>query len=132
VSTRSRQNVEVARRLWRAAAEGDPRPLLEMASDVVWRTYGSGPYAGEFVGIDAVLDYLSVSGQGADDMRSELIDIFASEHGAAILYRSVFQRGSKTLDTQYFIWLRIESGVVREVAAVPWEQARAQAFWLSH
>lgn len=132
MSERLRRNVEIARRLWRAASEGDPKPLLEMAPDVVWRTYGTGPYAGEFVGMDAVLDYLSVTGQGADDMRSELVDIFASEQGAIILHRSEFRRGPKTLDGLYFLWLRIEDGVVREVAAVPWEQARAASFWQSH
>jgi ketosteroid isomerase-like protein len=132
VSDARHHNIEVARRLWRAASEGDPKPLLEMAPDVIWRTYGTGPYAGEFIGIDAVLDYLTVSGQGADDMRAELLDIFASEQGAVILHRSEFRRGPKTLDAMYFLWLRIEDGVVREVASIPWEQARSAAFWQSH
>jgi len=119
----------VARRLWAAASQGDPDPVLQFDPKIVWRTYGTGPNAGEFYGIDAVLQYLASAGEGVEDMRSDLIDVQASEQGAVILYRVTANRGPKRLDGRFSLWLSIDEGVVREVAAVPFDQAANDAFW---
>ena len=129
MSELSRENAGLARRLWRAASEGNPDPVLELDPKGVWRTYGVNPNAGEFHGIDAVLRYLASSGEGVEDMRSELLDVMASERGAVIHYRVRAERGPKQLDGEFFLWLRIQDGVVTEVAAVPFDQAAADAFW---
>jgi ketosteroid isomerase-like protein len=129
LSGKSQANAQVARSLWRAATQGDPDPVLEFDPHVVWRTWGSGANAGEFRGIDAVLRYLAASSDGVEDMRSELLDVLASERAAVIHYRVMAERGPKRLDGEYFLWLRIVDGVVEEVAAVPFDQAAAAAFW---
>jgi len=126
------RNEAIARRLWQGASLGDPAPLLDMDPKVRWRTFGTGPNAGEFVGLDAVLRYLAATGEGVDSMHSELIDVFASARGAVIHYRTEFVRGTKTLEGEYFLFLRIEADVVREVTAVPWDQAAARVFWEPH
>lgn len=127
-----RENLAIARRLWRGASDGDPHAMLDFDPKIVWRTYGTGPNAGLYHGMEAVLGYLASVAERSDQLRSELIDVLASENGAIIHYRTVFERGSKTLDTQYFLWLRIEDGVVVEAAAVPFDQAAADAFWKPH
>jgi len=123
------RNLAIARSLWRAATEGDPEPVLEFDPKVVWRTYGTSANAGEFHGLDAVLRYLASVGERAEDQRSDLIDVLASERAAVIHFRTVARRGPNVLDSQQFLWLRIEDGVVREVAAVPWDQAASAEFF---
>lgn len=125
----SRTNREIARRLWRAASQGDPEPVLEFDPEVVWRSYGASPAAGEYRGIDAVLHYLASTGEGVEALRSELLDVMAGERGAVIHYRVLAKRGPKELDAQFFLWLAIRDGVVHELTAVPFDQAANDAFW---
>lgn len=120
---------EIARRLWDAASTGDPDPVLQFHPQVIWRSYGSSPSAGTYRGIDEVLHYLSSSGESVEDMHSELVEILVSGLGAILHYRTSARRGPKQLECQFFLWLRIENGVVCEVAAVPWDQAANDAFW---
>jgi len=129
VSERVRENAAIARRLWRAAAAGDPEPFLEFDPKVVWRTHGTSANAGRFHGIDDMLRYLAGIGQSVEDMRSELIDVLASERAAVIHFRIRAERGPRRLDGEYFLWLGIDGGVVREVTAVPFDQAAADLFW---
>ena len=129
MSDLSRENAGVARRLWRAASEGDPDPVLEFDPDVVWRTCGQGPNAGEFSGIDAVLRYLENFGASAEGLRLELLDVLASESGAVIHYRVLANRGPKVLDGEAFLRLGIEAGVVKQVVVIPFDQAASAAFW---
>ena len=121
-------NLEVARKLWDSAAKGDPEGMQLLHPDVVWRTCGAGDHAGQYNGIDEVLLYLASTTGGVTDRVSELIDILASEDGAVIYYRMEAERGPRKSEGLFFLWMRIHDGVIREVAAVPWDQAGNDAF----
>ena len=130
--TRSRVEAhrEVAERLWNAASQGDPEPLLELFDEEVeWFTHGKNPQAGRHRGLPAVLRHLAASADSVDELRSELYDILASDEGAVIRCRVHGRRGPKELDGTYFLWLRIVEGRVVEVAAVPWSQWENDTFW---
>ena len=43
--------------------------------------------------------------------------------------RVIASRGPKKLDGEFSLWLTIDEGVVRRVAAVPFDQAANDAFW---
>ena len=122
-------NADLARRLWVAASQGDPGPVLEFHPKIVWRTYGHGPNVGEYHGIEEVLRYLAVANEAFDDMRSELLDILSSDRGAVIRYRLIVTRGKRRLETQFSLWLTIRDGVITEAAAVPFEDEKDDEFW---
>ena len=123
------RNLEIVNRLWDAASRGELDPGLVFAEDVVWRTYGDSHVAGTFHGIEAMHRHLANTSASVDDMRSELLDVLAGDHGAVVVYRTVAMRGPKQMDSRIFLWLGIHDGVIRSVAAVPWDQAQDDAFW---
>jgi uncharacterized protein len=123
-------NAGIARRMWDAASRGDAETLLRLyAADIVWHGYGSHPLSGEVKGAEAVLDLLARAGEDVDDLRSDALDILASERGAVIHYRLTAERGPKRLNTEVLMLLRIEGDRVTRVNVVPWDQASHDAFW---
>ena len=129
MSALSTENGQIARRLWKSASEGSPDSVLDFHPEVVWRTYGQGPNAGEFLGIDAVLEYLEHFGSRAEDLRLDLVDVFSSDEGAVIQYRVQANRGPKDLENYAFLKLDILDGVVTDATVVPFDQEKGAAFW---
>ena len=125
----ARDNAALARRLWAAASQGAPDPLVQLDAKIVWKNYGHGPEAGEFHGIDAVLGHLANFGDFVDDVRSELLEVLSNESGAVIRYRAFMTRGTKKLQCDYSLWLKIQDGVVKRASMVPFEDDRSDAFW---
>lgn len=127
--SRRDRNLEIAQRLWDAAAKGIPDEELSFHPDMVWRSFGQNPIAGTYYGVDEMLHYLAAVGEGVEEMRSDVLDILASDDGAAILYRVEAHRGPKKLDGLFLLWLRIEDDLVLEASAVAFDQAANDAFW---
>ena len=127
-------HLSLVRRLWDAGARGDADAICEIhAPDAVLRAHGvSGPLAGEFKGIAEILDFLARAGELVDDSRSEIIDIYTSDAGAVIRYRTVATRGGEHLDMQYLYVLAIEQGRIVAATIVPADQRRNDEFWRSH
>ena len=126
-------NVQVAKRLWDAAARSDVDALYRLyARDVVARTHGRNPLAGEVKGVRPVLEHAARAAEGVDDLRSELIDVYASDRGAVIHYRIAAERGASRLDDEALLLLTIVDGRIVRSEAVPLDQARNDAFWRLH
>jgi ketosteroid isomerase-like protein len=124
------RNRLLARRFWLATAEGDPETILGMFSpNIVWRTYGDNPMAGEQHGPEKVLDYMARLGETVEELHSNLDDIFVSGRGAVIHYHVSARRGPKRLDNAYLMILSIEAERILEVTVVPTDQRRGDAFW---
>ena len=125
-------NLSLMRRLWDASARGDADALSAgYAPDAVLRAYG-GPLstvAGEFKGIEEIFDYLARAGETVDDLRSEMLEIYTSDGGAVIRYRTVATRGEKHLDMQYLYIAAIEPGRIVRATLVPMDQRRNDEFW---
>lgn len=123
-------NAAIARRLWDAAARGDPDPVLELyAPHAVLRAHGDNPLAGEYKGGAGVLEYLIRAGEMVDDLRASLLDIYASDDGAVTRYRTTATRGAKRLDMVFLIVQRMERGRVEEAEVISTDQKRNDAFW---
>lgn len=127
-------HLSLVRRLWDAGARGDANGICELfAPDAVMRAYGApGPLTGEFKGIAEIIDYLARAGEIVDESCSEVIEVYTSDTGAVIRYRTVATRGAKQLDLQYLYILAIEQGRIVGATIVPTDQRRNEEFWRSH
>ena len=123
-------HVALARTLWTAVADGDAESVrLLLARDVVWRSIGSHPRAGEYRGHDGVLDYLASAGETVDGLESSLHGIYLGDDGAIIWYHVDARRGRKRLSMDFVLRLRIRESRVTEALVVPVDQRRNDAFW---
>jgi len=123
-------NSAFATALWDAVAQGDPlavRALL--AEDVVWHAGGNHPLSGEFRGPDAVIDYLARVGETADELRTELTDIFVNDRGAMVVYHLAARRELKRLETDLFLELEIRDGKLVRARSASFDQVASNEFW---
>jgi len=130
IDTSSHPNAEIARRLWQATAKGEAEIIRSLlAPDVAWHTRSSGDLSGSIQGPDAVIDLLARSGELVESLRSDLIDIFVSDHGAVLYYRVSADRGPASIETEMVLQLRIRADVVVHATAVPVQSSEADSFW---
>jgi ketosteroid isomerase-like protein len=128
---RAESHGAIARRLWDGIAQAD-LATLEAVLDpkTVWRVYGSSPFAGVHVGVDAVLAFLAHVGELADELNSTLLDVFVGERGAVLRYSVHARRGDSHLEIEQLFLARIEAGrVVEAIFSTP-DQERYDRFWL--
>jgi ketosteroid isomerase-like protein len=127
---RNHPNFSAAQKFWEAVAFGDASQLRAILSPKIqWRTHGAGDLTGTFVGIDAVLDLLASAGDLADELRSDLIDIFVNDRGAVLRSRLEAHRGSEKLSVEQLLILAIEGGRVAQVTSVSNDQIQSNRFW---
>ena len=124
-------NAAIAQRIWSATASGDANSLCQfLAEDVVWKTYGNNPLAGEYKGRPAVIEYLARVGNSVDEFIAELKDIYVSETGAMVHYHVTAERGPKTVATDYLLMVKIADGKAIAFSAVPTDQHQNDEFCL--
>jgi ketosteroid isomerase-like protein len=130
METPDHPNAAIARILWDAGATGDPEPFRRLyAPDAVLRSAGHNPVAGEFKGLSQILGLFARTGELVEELRAELLEVYASDAGAVMCYRIVAERGPKQLDMEYMFTLRIEDGRVVEASIVPADEPRNDEFW---
>jgi ketosteroid isomerase-like protein len=123
-------HARVIRGLWEAAASGDANAVCELyGPGAVMRAHGRSPVSGEFKGPAVIVDYFGRLGELVDDLRSELLDIYTSDEGAIMRYRTVAQRGARHFDMEFLFVARIQDGRVLEADLIPSDQQRYDAFW---
>ncbi len=123
-------HVALARALWTAVADGDAAMIrLLVAEDVVWRSVGTHPRAGEYRGPRGVLDYLASAGESVDRLQSTLDAVYLGEDGAIVWYHVDARRGRKKLALDFVLRLRIRDARVIDALVVPVDQRKNDAFW---
>ena len=123
-------NRALARRFWEATAAGDSAAIVALLSpDIVWRSHGDHPFAGEHHGPEKVLSYLARLGETVDELRSEVRDIFTSVRGAVIHYQVSARRGPKRLENDTLLILRIDADRIFDATVVPVSQRKSNEFW---
>src|SRR5262245_54982197 len=125
-------NLLLMRRLWEASARGDGEAVAAgYAPDAVLSAPGGPipPLSGEFKGKEQILDYLASWGEVVDDSRSEILDMYASDSGAVVRYRTLAMRGGRQLDMQFLYVAAIEAGRIVRATIVAMDQRRYDEFW---
>ena len=123
-------NARVARRLWEAISRGDVEAFLALTSpDVVWRARGENPFALETKGPAATLEFLANAGDAVDDLRMQVLDIFASDRGAIVHYVMDAHRGPRSIAGELYLRLRIEGDRVADAELIAADAAGNDAFW---
>jgi ketosteroid isomerase-like protein len=123
-------NAAFATAFWDAVAQGDSDAVRALLADeVVWRAGGGHPLSGEFHGPDAVIDYLARVGESADELTTELKDIFVNDQGAVVLYHLSARRELKRLETDLYLELEICDGELIRAGSVSFDQVASNEFW---
>ena len=124
-------NVERARRGFRAFAEGDAATILELFhKDVVWRIPGGNQLAGEYVGRDALFGMLRRTAElAAGTYRADLEWAVADDDHVVAVYRASGRRGNRAIDIRQALVVRVLDGRFVEVDAVPFDQHAFDEFW---
>lgn len=123
-------NHELAWRAWTAVADADVDRLREIWSEkIVWHATGRNPWAGNYEGTDAVLDYLAEVGESVDVFDARLDDVLSSENRMCLVFHLHIERGSRTLDLDYSLLARLEDGKVAEIWTSPLNPRSLEQFW---
>lgn len=123
-------HAHLARALWDAIAEGDPKKIAQLLDPkAVWTTHGRSALAGTYHGPDEVIGLFARVGELADELEAQLVDILVSDVGAVIRYRVLAQRGSRSLDAEHLVLVRIEGTRVLEAIFAPLDQYLYDRFW---
>lgn len=128
----ARQKNEAAvRRIFDAFARRDAFGLRGLfAEDAVWHVPGDGVMAGRYEGREAIFRFLGrLPKETGGTYASRLIDVLASDHRAAALYRASGERNGDRLDLDQLLLFRFDGGLIREVLALPTDPAVFDAFW---
>jgi ketosteroid isomerase-like protein len=128
----ARDNVRIAYRMWNATSRGDGSDLRALlAPHIEWRSFSTGALSGVYKGPDDVVDLFARSGELVEGLRSDLIEVFASDRGAVIHYIVQAHRGLQSLDTEILLRMRIETGQIVDVFTVATEPQQSDSFWLA-
>ena len=123
-------HAKLARGAWEAAAHGNRQTLAELCSpELVWHASGRGARAGDYRGIDSVLEYLAAIGDAADRFDSGFEDVLVGDDLVAVLFHVTGRRRGRVLDTDFILLFRVEEGRIAEVWAVPRDQHAVDEFW---
>lgn len=124
-------NAALVRRIFDAFARREGLALRGLfAEDAVWTVPGRGVMAGTYRGREEIFRFLARLPKETDGTYgSELVDVLASDTRAAALYRARGTRHGRTLELDQLLLFRIESGLVREVLALPSDPDAFEAFW---
>ena len=93
-------NEELLRKGYDAFGKGDMDTIRSLfAEDIVWHSPGRNPLAGDYKGVDAVLEtFGKVFEMTGGTFRLEIHDIIANDEHAVVLVRAMGERGGKKLD----------------------------------
>ena len=109
-----RDNERLVRTMVQAFMNGDLETVGSVfASDAVWELPGRGRLAGEYKGREAIIGFLASSFElSGGTLRLELMDVLASENGAAQLQRVTADHEGRHLDCVEVIAHEISAGQI--------------------
>ena len=127
---RDDENAALARKLWTAAADGDPATISKfLAPGVVWKAWGRNPLSGEYHGASGVIEYLASTGEHVDRLRLSLNGIFSNEDGAILDLHVSAARGERRLEVDFLLTLEIRDAVVVSAQTIAADQHANDEFW---
>lgn len=125
-------NAALVRRLYAAFAARDfPTLRTLLAEDAVWHIPGRSPIAGDYRGLDSVVnDFLErVVRQSDGTLQAVPTDILANDRHIVVLQHSTGQRQGKTLDITVCQVFRVQNDRIAEVTTHYSDLYALDAFW---
>ena len=126
----SHPNAEILERAFSAFGRDALVVARTLADDIVWRVPGTNAMSGDYVGRDAVLQFLRqtlvLSG---GTYRTELRYVVADDGRAVAVYGARGEREGRTLDIDQALFCVIRDGRIADVTAVPFDFPAFDAFW---
>ena len=126
----SHPNAELLERAF-AAFGRDPIVVARtLAEDVVWRVPGTNAMSGEYVGRDAVLQFLRQTVvQSGGTYRTELRYVVADDERAVAVYGARGEREGRALDIDQVLLIDHVDGVWQRIVAIPSDPPAFEKFW---
>jgi len=126
----SHPNAEVVERAFSAFGRDAFVVARTLADDIVWRVPGTNAMSGEYVGRDAVLQFLRqtlvLSG---GTYKTELQYVVADDERAVAVYHARGEREGRTLDIDQALFCVLSDGRLIDVTAVPFDFTAFDTFW---
>ena len=125
-------NAAIARRLYERFAARDYDGLRDVfTADAVWHIPGRSPIAGDYRGVDKVVDeFLAhVVGQSDGTLRATPLDLLANDRRVIVLQHSAGTRKDRTLDITVCQVFNIREGKIAEVTTHYSDLYALDAFW---
>jgi ketosteroid isomerase-like protein len=124
-------NTKLAAASWLAVSNSDVEALEKLwADDIVWHSTGRNPWAGAYVGREAVLDYLAQVGESLETYDARLDDVLVSDdHLMLICHMRLKHGGLEELEMDELLLARIENAKIAEVWLLALDPEAVAAYW---
>ena len=127
-------NAKLAAASWLAVSNSDVEALEKLwADDIVWHSTGRNPWAGTYVGREAVLDYLARVGEAVDTYDARLDDVLVSDDRLMLVchmqLRHAGHEEQEELEVDELLLARIENGKIAEVWLLALDPRVIKAYW---
>ena len=124
-------NEELLRKGYDAFSKGDMETIRELFDpNIVWHAPGRSPMAGDYRGVDEVLQQFGkVFEMTGGTFNLEIHDVLANDEHVTVLVRARGERNGKTLDdTSVQVW-HVKDGKAAEQWLHSGDQYAADEFW---
>jgi uncharacterized protein len=125
-------NEDLVRQGYKAFGEGDMDTLRSLfAPDAVHVAPGNNPLAGEYKGVDAILDYYGKLFELSDGTFTAELETMKVEGDDSVVatHRDKAKRGDKTLDQDETLTFTISGGKFTRLVENRSDQPAYDAFW---
>ena len=121
----------VVRRAYQDFESGDLDLLgVVMGQDVVWHEPGRSGLAGDYKGLEAVLDFLGqLKARSGGTFSIEVLDVLSEPERAVVLQRETAIRNGKALDVVAAVDFEIHHGRITEVTVYQADTYQFDEFW---
>jgi ketosteroid isomerase-like protein len=124
-------NEELLRREYEARAGGDDRALAEVfARDVVWHVPGRNAIAGEYRGVDQVIEYVRRRRELAEGTFEITVhDVLANDEHGLVIATGRATRGGNAFQWRAHGLHRFRDGLIAECWVLPENQYEFDKIW---
>ncbi|GCE29060.1 hypothetical protein KDA_45440 [Dictyobacter alpinus] len=117
-------NAQVVRDFFAAFGVADAARMGELVhEDLVWHFPGSSPIAGDWQGVDGILNGIRAVAMTLRDGKGgfELLEVTANEHCALSVHRDFYTGPDNQLDLRYVLYIQMKDGKMAEVWEIPFD-----------
>lgn len=132
MNTQEHPNVALIREFFDVFGRADEARLHEiMASDILWHMPGKSPIAGDWAGVDGILNGIRATALRLGDgtYGFELLHVFADEERAVSVHRDFYTGEGNHFDLRFMIFYDIRDGQIAELWEVPFDQYECDRFF---